>query len=226
MSALIPADLRGNVGRFHLEDGLFTVADFDPEVHFLEALPGQNALKPVVRRVDNGQLVPGSGRYPMANNPAAIANQNTWKLAESYREALNQRFPHTGIGPDGRSLDTIVDSFLEACNGSPQYVVCGHPGCEKKHMVAFKKEAAPLYKFIELLVGPAPKVIEVKGTLDMRLRDVVATRTEVPVVITMSKEEWEAREQQLITDGVIEREWLEGEYTDIVDPADEPKLAE
>lgn len=226
MSSLIPETLRGNVGRFHLEDGVFTVADFDPVTHFLEALPGQNPLKPVVRRVADGQIVPGSGRYPMANNPAAIANQNTWKLSEGFRGALEARFPFAGVGPDGRAFDDIVDSFLEAVNGTPQYVVCGHPGCEKKHMVAFKKEAAPLYKFIELLVGPAPKVLEVKGTLDVRLRDVVAARTEVPTVITMSKEEWEEREQRLITDGVIEREWLEGEYTDIVDPSDEPKLAE
>lgn len=190
----------------------------------LEALPGQNALKPVIRETATGRLVAGSGRYPMANNPASVGAAAAWKRSKSAREALEKAIPFED--PEARfSLERLIEDAFDAAEGSPQQVRCPH--CGKQGVVAFKKDGQLIFKLMELIVGAAPKTVEVKTTLDVRLQQVMSERTVVPTVVTMSREDYEARQVSLLAKGVLSEDWLgeDAQYRE-VDPSEKVEMPE
>lgn len=244
MLALVPEGLRASVRRVKVEGQWVEVDDIreqrDPNVpptgrdmvplgfntplmpeRALEVMPGQNALKPVIREIESGRVVAGSGRYPMANNIGAIGAATAYKRSKSYREAIESLIPFEDS--DARfSVERLIDDAFDAAEGSPQTVRCPH--CNKDGVVAFKKDGNLIFKLIELLVGKAPQTIEVKADISARLAEVMNARQDAKV-IHMTREQWEARETRLIADGTIDPEWLEGEYKEI-DPSEKGSVPE
>jgi len=141
----------------------------------LEVLEGQNPNKPVIRvscdlfYVDGkdykrGQTVPGTGRYPNANDIAVIGKETAYKLSKSYREAIETLTPIDG-GPEVKgSVAWWFDQAWQAASGSPQLVTCTSCGHKWNH--AFKKDGGLIFKMIELVGGKA------KETKDINVRDI------------------------------------------------------
>lgn len=250
--ALVPMDLRPYVWRVKAEDEWVEVPDIRPRndgaylerdpnepptgremvpsgvdgvvlaPRTLEVLPGQNPLKPVIRTSEDGRVVAGSGRYPMANNIGAIGAATAWKRSKTYREAIEKIIPFED--PDARfTLERLVEDAFDAAEGSPQQVKCPH--CGKVGITAFKKDGQLIFKLIELVVGQAPKTVEIKGDISVKLQEVMNARDDA-AVITMSKEEWEGREARLLASGVLKPEWLEGEFREVEDPTEKVNLPE
>lgn len=220
--ALVPEGLRAAVKRVQVEGKWVDLED--PEgvepAAWLEVMPGQNPLRPVVRNVENGRLQPGSGRYPAANNPAVVGAVAAFKYSKSYREALEAAVPFQD--PDARfSLERLIEDAFDAAEGSPATGKCSH--CGKTSVVTHKKDPNAIFKLIELLVGKAPQTIEVKGDISVRLQEVMQARVEAPVLY-MTTEEWTRRQEALIADGTINPEWIEGSFKEV--PVDVKKLAE
>lgn len=119
----------------------------------LELLPGQREDKPVIREVATGRLVPGSGRYPRANDPAALGRATAYKHSNNYRQAFELLFPLEGGEDKPGSMAWVAKMCREAAEGSPQSVNC--PSCGERSVVAFKKDGVLLFKILELLVGKA-----------------------------------------------------------------------
>ena len=128
----------------------------------LEVLPGQRDNKPVIREVATGRLVPGSGRYPRANDPAQVGRLTGYKHSKNYREGFELLFPLDGDESKSGSLAWIAKQIREAAEGSPQRVNCPH--CGEGGLVAFKKDGTLLFKLLELLVGKA------RETQDLNVR--------------------------------------------------------
>lgn len=247
MLALVPEGLRPSVARVMTDDGWYDIPEPEggrdpltdpptgrdilsqgaephqlPVSRYLEVLPGQNPLKPVIREMETGRIVAGSGRYPKANNPAAVGAASAWKRSKSYREALEKAITYED--EEARfSLERLIEDAFDAAEGSPQTVKCPH--CRKDGLVAFKKDGNLIFKLIELLVGKAPQTIEVKGDINLKLQEVMNARQEA-AVIYMPKEEWEARERRLMEAGIINPQWLEGEYREVSDPSEKQTLVD
>lgn len=119
----------------------------------VEVLPGQNPSKPVVREVGTGRLVPGSGRYPRANDPAHLGKTTAYKHSKSYREALEALFPVDGDESRPGSLAWLAKMCREAGEGSPQTIDC--PECGYHGLHVYKKDGLLLFKLVELLTGKA-----------------------------------------------------------------------
>ena len=130
----------------------------------LEVLVGQNPAKPVVRvllpEVDingklyqQGQLVPGSGRYPRAIDAAKMGKATAYKHSNSYRGKLEELWPMDGDENTRGSLAWLAKMTREAADGSPQMLYC--PECGAKSLQAFKKDGLLLFKLTELLTGKA-----------------------------------------------------------------------
>lgn len=180
----------------------------------LEALEGQNKDKPVIRvlattyyvdgkQFGKGQLLPGSGRYPNANNPAVIGRENAYKLTTTYREAIEALTPIDG-GVDVRgSIAWWFDQAWQAAEGSPQLVTCTSCGHKWNH--AFKKDGGLIFKMVELVGGKA------KETKEINVRDIemkaLLERREVDVFVhEIDPGEAAARRRLLST--------IEGEFTE------------
>lgn len=219
MLALVPEGLRSRVTRVMIEGSYEDIPVLDSgepgDFMALEVLPGQNPLRPVIREVATGRLVAGSGRYPNANNPAAVGASTAYKRSKSYREAIEAVIQFEN--EDARySVERLIDDAFDAAEGSPTTARCPH--CHKDGLVVQKKDGNLIFKLIELLVGKAPQTIEVKGDISHRLVEVM-NATGPATVITMSKADWEAREASLIAKGVIDPEWLEGNYRELPAPS-------
>jgi hypothetical protein len=143
-----------------------------------EILPGQVPSKPVIRDAKTKSLLKGSGRYPR-QAPAfpptalqAVTESATTEYREKadYRAEFERLFPAGGDVSERGSLAWLFDQFWAACEGSPQYVPCPHEDCGKKHLVAFKKEAATMFKMIELGVGKAAQTVNINSREDKLVR--------------------------------------------------------
>lgn len=119
----------------------------------LEILPGQNPERPVVRDAQSKQLVPGSGRYPRANDVGRVSRLTAYKRTNSYRQALEQNWPMEGDEDTPRTIAWLSKQAMLAAEGSPQTISC--PECGYRGVHAFKKDGLLLFKLIELLTGKA-----------------------------------------------------------------------
>lgn len=133
----------------------------------VEILQGQDPAKPVIRDARTKKLMEGSGRYPRANDSAMVGRQFAYKNTTEYRQAFEALFPAGGDVSERGSLAWWFDQAWAAAEGSPQYVDCPHPeSCpekNKKHVVAFKKDAALIFRMIELAVGKAPQTVNINS---------------------------------------------------------------
>lgn len=141
--SLIPEDLRARV-----------------ELGELELLPGQNPAKPVIREVDTGRLVKGSGRYPKANDIATISKATAHTRTKSYREGLELLVPLEGTGKG--SFTWLLNQAIDEAEGFDFEVDC--PDCGNAVHVYKKRNAMFLFKFVEMLAGKA------RETQDLNIR--------------------------------------------------------
>lgn len=122
-----------------------------------------NPDKPVIVSTDTHRI--RSGRYINANNPAVIGRASAYKQTSSYRQMLETIVPLDGNKDKRGSFAWLLEQFHQACEGSPQLAPCPHPDiCPqggKPHVIAFKKEPAPMFKLIELMAGKAKETQEV-----------------------------------------------------------------
>lgn len=136
----------------------------------IEVLPGQNPEKPVVRWAvgeKKGQILPGSGRFPRANDAGAVSKATAYKRSASYQEAMNLLMPADRDETVKGSYAWWYNQAMQAAEGSPQTVriVCPHEDCtDSQHTqsaVAFKKDGNLIFKLIELKHGKAKETVEV-----------------------------------------------------------------
>jgi hypothetical protein len=202
--ANLPETMKAGVKEVELETG--EVVLINP-LGILRVSPGQNPNKPMVRDMTNGRLVRGSGRHPRANDAAAVSRRSSYKRSKSYREAIERAIPYEN--PEARySLEKLIDAAFNAADGSPQYVQC--EGCGKHQVKVLKQDGNLIFKLIELLVGSAPKTIELSGGVDLRIQEIMSGQKPFEVW-DISQEEVDQRTKLLLEEGVIEAEWLEVE---------------
>lgn len=152
----------------------------------IEIRPGQNPDKPVIVDARTKRMMEGSGRPPKANDPVLVGKGTGYKNSTEYRKAFEALFPAGGDIDERGSLAWWFDQAWAAAEGSPQYVDCPHPDSHVdksdgplKHVVAFKKDAALIFRMIELAVGKAPQTINLNSkseqivqSLEYRVYDV------------------------------------------------------
>lgn len=119
--------------------------------------------KPVIIRRSGHKIV--AGKYKQSSDIGLISKQTSYKRTLSYRQMLEDLVPIDGDENKRGSFAWCLKQFFIACEGSPQMVPCPHPDtCPDgggKHVVAFKREAAPMFKLIELMAGKAKETQEV-----------------------------------------------------------------
>lgn len=114
--------------------------------------PGQNPDKPVVLNA-SGNFVPGSGRWPNANDPGWVSKTTAHKRTNSYRQAMETLVPLEGDETTRGSFAWWVAKAMEAAEGSPQRVNC--PSCGEASVYAFKQDGNLIFKIVELMHGKA-----------------------------------------------------------------------
>lgn len=125
-----------------------------------EVLPGQSDSKPVVRKASGKPvLVPGSGRYPNANNAADISRKSAHKRTSNYREALEKLVPLEEGADKKGSFAWMLDQFMAAVVEERQTVKCQH--CGEEGVYLRKGNPAQMYKLIENLSGKAKETRDV-----------------------------------------------------------------
>ena len=158
--------------------------------------------KAVIRDATTKGLVKGSGKVKGSKSPVEASRESAFKRRRSYHE-LAERY----VNPDDErnpeaiiSFKELMDTLINAANGSPQEVECPHPECaEKHHVVAFKKDGATLFKIYENLKGKAKETQEV----NMNSKHLVAILNErTPVtevsVRVLSDEEIQTRRKTIM----------------------------
>ena len=117
--------------------------------------------RPVVRDAKTKGIVKGSGKVTGSKNAAEASKQSAFKRRRSYQD-LKEKY----INPDDKrdaeaimSFKELMDLLIDACIGSPQSVACTH--CGDKFQVAFKKDAATLFKLWENYIGKARETSDV-----------------------------------------------------------------
>lgn len=166
-----------------------------------------NPEKPVIVDAHNNHIK--SGRYKTANNPAIVSKQFAYKRKKGYKE-MQAKYIGAEPGEDQlqiTSLKEIIETLMDAANGSPQEIDCPHPEQHRdyrdgpiKHVVAFKKDANTLFKLYENLVGRATETTDInvnQTTLVKLLQD--TTRVNELTVIELPPNE--AYEKQKLIEG-------------------------
>lgn len=181
----------------------------------IELLPGQKEDKPVIRWADGpkkGQILPGSGRFPKANDIAAVSKATAHKRTASYQEAMNLLM-NVDAGPEVRgSFAWWYNQAMEAAEGSPQRVVvgCYHDDCdEKAHertITATRKDGTLIFKLLELKHGKAKETKEIDVNQKTMI-DLMETRQVVVHVYGMDDNTLKEREDFI--SGLLEGEYRE-----------------
>lgn len=190
----------------------------------VEVLAGLEPSKPVIRDASTKRLLPGSGKYPgskAAVQKEAGSQDVSYREKVEYREAFERLFPAGGDADERGSLAWLFDQFWAAVEGSPQMVDCPHPEYHDdpkhhtplKHVVAFKKDAASMFKMIELGVGRAAQTININKK-EERLVQVLEQRQIDVRLHGIEQDEVIAREQMLAGYGYKLAGEAEGEFTE------------
>lgn len=118
--------------------------------------------KPVIIKRDGHKIL--AGKYKNSGDLGLIAKQTSYKRTLSYRQMLEELVPLDGDENKRGSFAWCLKQFFIACEGSPQKISCPHPDCTEggSHQVtAFKRDAAAMFKLIELMAGKAKETQEV-----------------------------------------------------------------
>ena len=120
-----------------------------------------NPEKPVVIRKLGHRIL--AGKYKQSGDLGLISKQTSYKRTLSYRQMLEDLVPIDGDENKRGSFAWCLKQFFVACEGSPQKVSCPHPDCNdgSHHVTAFKRDAAAMFKLIELMAGKAKETQEV-----------------------------------------------------------------
>lgn len=138
----------------------------------VEVMPGLHPDKPVLRDANTKHLLPGSGKHRPKEKalPSKVQDLADHRKSVQYREAFEALFPAGGDADERGSLAWWFDKAWLAAEGSPQLVDCAHPEMHQdkksgppKHIVAFKKDGALIFKMIELAVGKASQSITINA---------------------------------------------------------------
>ena len=119
----------------------------------LELLPGQNPARPVIREVQTGRLVAGSGRYPKANDAAQVSRDTAYKRTTSFRHGLEEMVQMDGPADRVGTFPWLLNQAIDEAKGYDFEITCGD--CGSPVHVVKKRNAMFLFKFIELLAGKA-----------------------------------------------------------------------
>lgn len=164
--ALLAAFRDSNYG--HLLDEYEPEPQSDGSIRIgeVEILPGQKADKPVIRDSATKRLKKGTGRAVNANDPVLVGKGTAFRQTKEYRDArerFDELFPLEGDPDERGSMAWAFEQFWLACEGSPQWVECQHPGCGKKHLVALRKDPNAMFKMIEARIGKAPQTVNINS---------------------------------------------------------------
>lgn len=191
----------------------------------VEVLAGLDPNKPVIRDSSTKRLLPGSGKYSGSKSIVQAHQEHadtTYREKVEYREAFERLFPAGGDADERGSMAWLFDQFWAAVEGSPQLVDCPHPEYHEdpkhhtplKHVVAFKKDAASMFKMIELGVGRAAQTININKK-EERLAILLEQRQFDVRVHGIEQEEVIAREQMLAGYGY--KDVVDGEFKELDD---------
>ena len=122
---------------------------------------GQKPEKPVVLNL-KGQLVKGSGRWPNANDPAAVGKSSGYKRSKDYHEAMRLLIPIDGDADRRGSFAWLVEQGFAAAEGSPQKIKC--PECGYGGIHVYKKDSNAIIKLIEMVHGRATETKDINLT--------------------------------------------------------------
>ena len=117
--------------------------------------------KPVVKTL-RGRLVKGSGRMMGVKAAEEASRESAPRRRKGYRYLTEEFIPPSDLRDSPNaiiSFKELIESLIDACNGSPQQVRCKSCGDEFQH--AFKKDAGVLYKLFENLNGKAKETQEI-----------------------------------------------------------------
>lgn len=167
-----------------------------------ELLPGMRADKPVIRRIDNGRLVQGSGRYPKANDIGQVSKETAYLRTNDYRAALQASIPATASPATRYSLELLIDKFMYAIDGQPKPMRCEHPNCNQQHSWVQPIDTTAVFKLIENLVGKAEQVQRVEQNVHVD----VTHRTFDIRVYDIDPDSAYERRNALVEAGIIEAE--------------------
>lgn len=119
--------------------------------------------KPVVIKVSGHKIL--AGKYKQSGDLGRISRETSYKRTASYRQALEALVPMDGDENKRGSFAWCLKQFFIACEGSPQLAPCPHPDiCPqggRPHVVAFRREAGPMFKLIELMAGKAKETQDI-----------------------------------------------------------------
>lgn len=195
----------------------------------IELLPGQKADRPVIRWAQGpkkGQTLPKTGRFPRANDIAAVSKATAHKRTASYQEAMNLLMD-VGAGPDKKgSFAWWYEQAMDAAIGHPTTVtmICPHAnpenpdeGCQdlthNQRVVVQKKDGNLIFKLLELKHGKAKETKEIDIN-QRQMIDLMETRQVVVQVYGMDTQE--ISDRKAYVEGLVE-----GTFTE-VDPETEP----
>lgn len=131
-------------------------------ITFADPSTWENPLKPVIRR--DGKVTKGTGRIKGAKDPVLAGKESGFKRRASYHQ-LKERYINAGDERDPEaimSFKELMDTLIDACNGSVQTITC--TACGDKFQHAFKKDAATLFKLFENYIGKARETTQVNVT--------------------------------------------------------------
>lgn len=193
----------------------------------IELLPGQKPDKPVIRYAvgpKKGQLLPGSGRFPRANDIGAISKATAHKRTASYQEAMNLLMD-VDAGPEKRgSFAWWYEQAMDAAIGHPTTVtmICPHAnpenpdeGCQdlshNERIVLQKKDGNLIFRLLELKHGKAKETKEIDVN-QRTMIDLMETRQVVVQVLGMSNDD--IGERQKFVSGLLEGNFREVDEDD------------
>lgn len=108
-----------------------------------------------------GQVVKGSGRYPNANNAAAISKITARKRSRTYQEAMYDMISvDEESGKDAIiSLEKLLDAAAHVATGKPKAVTC--PACNNRFLEAIDVDSKVLVFLLERILGKATETKDV-----------------------------------------------------------------
>lgn len=109
-----------------------------------------------------GQVVKGSGRYPNANNAAAVAKMSAVKRSREYHEAVREFIPVEKAEAGAHaltSLEELLEAAARVATGKPFGVRC--PDCKYEFTVNMGVDSKVLVFLLERLLGKATETKDV-----------------------------------------------------------------